>query len=74
MIAAMRYTVLALAYLSALLVTPASAVAEDASACYSIGSPDARAYCLAKAHHEPSQCYSIQSNELRAMCLAEVRK
>ena len=70
----MRYTVLALAYASALLVTPAMAVANDTSACYSIQDSDARTLCLARAHREPGQCYSIRQADIRAQCLAEVRK
>lgn len=77
-IRAMRYMILALAYLSALLVTPQSALAEagrqQPSACYSIQDADARAFCLARAHRNPSMCYSVQRPDMRSMCLAEVRQ
>ena len=48
--------------------------ASDASACYSIQDPDARAYCLAKARRDASVCYSVQRPDLRSQCLAEARK
>ncbi len=70
----MRYTVLLLAYLAALAVTPGAAVASDTGACYNIADADARTYCIARARKEPAQCYSIQSSAMRSMCLAEVRK
>lgn len=58
------------------VVTAAAAHAQqgDASACYTIGSQDARNYCLAKARKEPSMCYAIQASDLRAACLSEVRR
>lgn len=71
----MRTIILLIAYAAALLVAPHSAVASTAaSACYGVGSPDARAYCLAMAHRDPGRCYNIQSGGLRAVCLAEVRR
>lgn len=71
----MRTIVLSLAYAAALLVAPHSAVAAAAaSACYGVGNPDARAYCLAMAHRDPGRCYNIQGSGLRAACLAEVRR
>lgn len=77
-IRAMRYTILALAYLSALLVTPQAALAasggSSSGACYSIQDADARAFCLARAHRSSSMCYSIQRPDVRSMCLAEVRQ
>ncbi len=77
-IRAMRTMILALAYISALLVTPQAALAEtrqpQPSACYSIQDADARAFCLARAHRNPSMCYSVQRPDLRSMCLAEVRR
>lgn len=48
--------------------------AADASSCYSISDPEARAWCRAKAHNDSSACYSIQRSDLRAQCLAEVRR
>lgn len=57
-----------------LMSSCAPAFAVDAGSCYAVGSADARAYCLAKAHGNPSGCYSIQSADLRSMCLAEVRR
>jgi len=42
--------------------------------CYAISDPDARAFCLAKAHGDPGRCYSIQDKAKRAECLAELRK
>lgn len=50
------------------------AAAADTGSCYTIGSPDARAYCLAKARQDSSVCYTIQNPDLRAMCMAEVRR
>lgn len=52
----------------------ATAQAGDAATCYTIASADARAWCLARARHEPSQCYAIQDSAMRAQCLAEVRR
>lgn len=68
----MRALLLTLLLMAAFGAGPAHAV--DAGSCYAVGSSDARAYCLAKAHGNPSGCYSIQASDLRAMCLAEVRK
>jgi len=48
--------------------------AADASSCYVIGDPDARAYCLARARRDPGTCYAIQRPDLRTQCLAEVRR
>lgn len=48
--------------------------AADASGCYSIGDPEIRAWCRAKAHRDSSACYSIQRSDLRAQCLADVRR
>lgn len=72
----MRSIILVLAYFSALLVAPHSAIAGSsaASACYNIQDADARASCLARAHREPSRCYNVQRAELRAICLSEVRR
>lgn len=50
-----------------------AAQAGDAATCYTLASADARAWCLARARHEPSQCYAIQDSAMRAQCLAEVR-
>lgn len=50
-----------------------AALAADAGSCYSISDPDARAYCLARAHRDPARCYSISDAGLRSQCLAEVR-
>jgi len=61
--------------LAALVACSASAdTPSQAAACYNIADADARAYCLARAKHEPAQCYNIKSADLRSMCLAEVRK
>lgn len=70
----MKHTVLILAYVCALVVTPGVAIAADSGACYSIQDSDARTYCLARALGEPSQCYSIQRADIRSQCLAEVRR
>jgi hypothetical protein len=72
----MRIIVLTIAYASALLVAPHSAVAGSsaASACYNVQDTDARASCLAQVHREPSRCYNIQRADLRALCLSEVRR
>lgn len=56
------------------LLSAGNAFATDSGSCYAIGDADARAYCLAKAHHDTGRCYSIQRADLRSMCLAEVRK
>ncbi len=55
-------------------IAPAAAQAADASSCYTIASPDHRAWCLAKARGEPSMCYAVQDQAARAQCLAEVRR
>lgn len=73
----MRTIILALAYLSALIIAPHVALADtaqQASACYNIGDADARAYCLARAHRDTGRCYNVQRPDLRAQCLAEVRR
>jgi len=71
----MKYAALSLAYATALLVTPAAAIAEvDAVACYSVNDGDARTHCLARARSDTGQCYSIKRAYLRSQCLAEVRK
>lgn len=70
----MRHIVLAVSYAVALLVTPASAIAADAGACYSVSDQDQRTYCLARAHRDPAICYGIQSTSLRAQCRAEVQR
>lgn len=58
-----------------LLVAAGSAAwAADAGACYSVDDPDARAYCLARAHGNPGRCYAVQDSALRSMCLAELRR
>ncbi len=57
-----------------LSIAAVGARASDASSCYSIGDPDARAYCLAKARGEPGACYSVQRADLRSQCMAEVRR
>ncbi len=60
----------------ALIGAPAFALADEATSsasCYTITNPDNRAYCRAKARHDPSTCYSIQQADLRAMCLSETR-
>lgn len=57
----------------AALIASSAANAADAGSCYSIASPDARAWCLAKAHKDPGRCYSIQDSAMRSTCLAEVR-
>lgn len=56
------------------LLGPIIAFAGNASACYNVADPDARAYCLARAKSEPAQCYSIQRADLRSQCLAEVHR
>ncbi|WP_425973115.1 hypothetical protein [Aeromonas caviae] len=66
----MKLTILALAAI--LLAAPA--IASNASSCYNIADPDARALCRAKAHRDSSICYSIGRQDLRAQCLAETRK
>lgn len=60
--------------LMAWVLAAGTAHADDAGSCYSIASPDARAWCLAKAHADPGRCYSIQDSAMRSMCLAEVRR
>lgn len=72
----MRSIILILAYVTALLVAPHSAIASSsaASACYNVQDADARAACLARAHREPSRCYNVQRADLRALCLSEVRR
>ncbi len=57
-----------------MLMITTGAHAADASACYTIASADARAYCLARARHDPGMCYAVQDSGLRSMCLAEVRE
>lgn len=56
------------------LLSASPAFSTDAGSCYAIGSPDARAYCLAKAHKDPGRCYAIQDSATRSQCLAEVRR
>lgn len=75
-IRSMRSIILALAYFSALLVAPHSAIAGSsaASACYNVQDADARAACLARVHREPARCYNVQRADLRALCLSEVRR
>lgn len=78
-ITAMKKTAALITYAAALLLSPHAAMAQkqpatDAVACYSISSPDARAYCLARVHRDPGRCYNVQYLELRAICLAEVRR
>ncbi|KAB1075969.1 hypothetical protein F6X53_24260 [Methylobacterium soli] len=51
-----------------------TAAAADAGSCYGVSDPEARTWCLAKAHQQPSACYAIQDSTMRSMCLAEVRK
>ncbi len=72
----MRRIILTIAYVSALLVAPHSAVAGSsaASACYNVQDADARAACLARAHRDSSRCYNVQRADLRALCLSEVRR
>lgn len=60
--------------LIASFVTAGAASAADAGSCYAISDPDARTWCLAKAHREPSSCYAIQRADIRTQCLAETRK
>jgi len=75
--ARMKHLVLAVAYTCALLVAPHSALADQAksaSACYGIGNPDTRAYCMARAHRDTGRCYNIKAADLRSLCLAEVRR
>jgi hypothetical protein len=69
------FSIIAPALLSAyvLVITP-RAEAAQASACYAIGDPDARATCLAKARKDPGMCYAVVDTERRAACLSEVRK
>lgn len=75
-ILSMRIIVLTIAYVTALLVAPHSAVAggSAAGACYNVQDADARASCLARAHREPSRCYNVQRADLRALCLSEARR
>ena len=75
-ILSMRIIVLTVAYASALLVAPHSAIAggSAASACYNVQDADARASCLARVHREPSRCYNVQRADLRALCLSGVRR
>ena len=72
----MRSIILILAYVSALMVAPHSAIAgvSAASACYNVQDADARAACLARVHRDPGRCYNIQRADLRAVCLSEVRR
>ena len=72
----MRSIILTLAYVSALLVVPHSAIASGnaASACYNVQDADARAACLARVHRDPGRCYNIQRADLRVVCLSEVRR
>lgn len=56
------------------LLSTSPSQATNAAACYTIGNPDARAHCLAKAHADPGRRYSIQAADRRAQCLAEVRR
>lgn len=75
----MRSIILSIAYVSALVVAPHSAIAgqdraAQASACYNIQDADARTFCLARAHRDVGRCYSVQRADLRAMCLAEARQ
>lgn len=67
-------TVFALGSLLAAIPALASDAAPQASACYAISNPDARAACLAKAHGDPGRCYAVSAPDRRAQCLAEVRK
>lgn len=75
-ILSMRSIILTLAYASAILVAPHSAIASGnaASACYNVQDADARSACLARAHRDPGRCYNVQRADLRALCLAEVRR
>lgn len=67
----MKKTLLAVALTAAFA---SGTMAADTGACYAINDPDARTYCLARAHREPATCYAIQRADTRAACLAEVRK
>ena len=75
-IRSMRSIILILAYVSALMVAPHSAIAggSAASACYNVQDADARAACLARVRRDPGRCYNIQRADLRAVCLSEVRR
>lgn len=75
-ILSMRIIVLTIAYVTALLVAPHSAVAGSGatSACYNVQDADARASCLARVHRDPGRCYNVQRADLRALCLSEARR
>lgn len=73
----MKKTVLLLAYLTALVVTPYSAIAAPrttVSPCYNVHDSDARSMCLARAHGTVYQCYSIRNPDLRQQCLSEPKR
>ena len=72
-----KLAVILVAYVSAMtaiIITPVTAGANDASVCYTVADADARTYCLARARGDRATCYSIQRSDLRAMCLSDVRK
>ena len=75
-ILSMRIIVLTIAYVTALLVAPHSAVAGSsaASACYNVQDADARASCLARVHRDPGRCYNVQRADLPAKSMSEVRR
>ena len=75
-ILSMRIIVLTIAYATALLVAPHSAIAGSsaASACYNVQDADARAYCLARVHRDPGRCYNVQRADLRSACQAEAHQ
>lgn len=74
----MRYIIFAAIYSCALLFGSHAAVAQvvrpSSSACYGIGNPDMRSYCLARAHRDVGQCYNVKDASIRSMCIAEVRQ
>ena len=77
--AAMKKTAALITYAAALLLAPHFAMAQkqpatESGVCYSVGNPDARAYCLARVRRDPGHCYNVQSPDLRAICLSEVRR
>jgi hypothetical protein len=58
----------------AMLYLAAPARAADPGFCCTIGAPDARAHCTAKAHDDPGMCNAVCRLDLHAACLAEVRR
>jgi hypothetical protein len=78
----MQVRIISTLYVSALLSLSAAGIAAERPAlnppqsgdCYTIQSPDLRAYCLARAHADSSRCYSIEKPDLRAMCRAETKR